>query len=104
MDTRYTLNKRIAELEASELSLERGVSAMDHALSEARQQRDRLRAALEHAAHNLCHNLDCDCSPDRMRYQTALNPQDVNAHANPPATAPERATAHERAGKGESTT
>lgn len=32
-----------------------------------RGDRDRLRAALEHASRRLCHNIDCDCEPDTVK-------------------------------------
>jgi len=88
MDTQHTLKNRIAELETDRdrfrtenaaLREQLGIETRraDHNLHEwasVSEDRNRLREALEHASRRLCHNIDCDCEPDRMMYRRALSP------------------------------
>ena len=39
-----------------------------------------LEAALEHASRRLCHNIDCDCEPDRMMYRRTLSATGQQEH------------------------
>jgi len=49
-------------------------------IAELVADRDRLREALEHASRRLCHNIDCDCEPDRMMYRRTLSATGQQEH------------------------
>ena len=64
---------------------------MRHALRQVDWQARRiaeLEASLEHASRRLCHNIDCNCEPDRMMYRRALSTTVQQEHPDTDAIEP----------------